>query len=299
MSVDYIATAPWASEAFRHWNQGEVEKSLENMMRYHRLSFSSPVGVSLSRVELANSIPSTPIGSEPKPNSQSTYSFILDSSRINSIDSSELLGVSKLALNRDYSTLHNITISYYVAFGSETPWNWKDWPLEAILEDASILQPDSAFIPPKNYTFSTILPQVTHQIMNSAIPYGLNPNFYGENSIEASLAFLGFYQPLSWYNLIIIHVLRGQWTHATILSQFLIDMLFPLLVQYAHPLALKIGVLYLQLYLMKSYAFSHIPATFYSKLEKVFQQRLANTQDESTFKSYFHFTTFLYVSHQH
>lgn len=194
-----------------------------------------------------------------------------------------------MLMEHDYAALHNAVLAHFLAKGEPLPLfkvqELVQWRLSASVETLwPILQRFA-------YGISTTAPPQPKPSSLGALLHlrpqsgsKLDPHSYTRDSIEASLAAIGPLQPLAWYNLAVLHTARGQYRVALKTCDELLDLIFPALLELHHPLAIKLGLLFIYLIVKLNFPSHPRQANILTDMEKVISHRLSHTSGSGTLR---------------
>jgi len=277
-------TAAWALEATSHWFSGRVSRCHELLLDHLNihLPFVGAIGVAAAGAAKDKSGRSSSPSSHGLPSDGSLSS----SSASDSFEKSVHESLSRLLVEQDFATLHNVVMTHFLSRGESLPFKWPD--LVQLRMSGTV----EVFLSlPQRYSSSHASGSST-QPKASAIsqlpcfkpsPHSkLDPHSYTHESIDASLAALGPVLPLAWYNLAVLQTVRNHHRTALKTCDEILDVLFPPLVELNHPLCIKIGLLYLFLIIKLNYSTHPKHNSVMTDMEKVLSHRISATTGSGT-----------------
>lgn len=275
MSEDY-QTAPWARDLASHWFAGRLEHChayfLQNLSGLAPVHSLIPPTTSTTANESAQS--SIKAG-------DTSHTVSTPSDALVGNDSGVQQNLSRLIADQDFATLHNALITHFLCTG--TSLLSQKWPDILSMRTSCTIESLSSgllksALGTHAMTPASAKPSLLAQLLHFRPPAGskLDPHHYPRHSIDASLAALGPVNPIAWYNLVIMQTVRGHTRTALQTCDELLDHLFPGLVELNHPLAIKIGLLFLYLIVKLNYATHPKLNTLLTDVEKVVTHRLSS-----------------------
>jgi hypothetical protein len=278
---DDFQTAPTAREALVQWFSGRLDRCHELLLQHLNITIPTNLettsAVATNPKERQNSGQSA-TSSQPSSSSSNSNAGSSNPAALN-LQSS----LSRLVVEQDYASLHNLLLTHYLANGQSIPWVWTELQQMRI---SSSSEASSSHLhrggPGSSTNDSKGSPLAALTTWRPQNGQRLDPHSYPVDSIDACLAALGPVQPLAWYNLVVLQAARGHHRTALRVCDEVLEVLFSPLVELNHPLVIKLGLVFLYLIVKLNYASHPKHAQVLADVEKVLSFKLTNSNGPGT-----------------